>query len=218
MHCAHCLRGDAEAIDQSEKNIDTLLSQVSRIDGITFTGGEPTLNLPIIRYFLEQCKERKIPVCGFYIVTNGKEVADEFLHLLIDWYCYVMECGSDADYNGVALSKDEFHESVPIKNELKLRSLAFFREDKFNTFSKVGLINGGRAVSLVGYQKRALYPSEIEVEDCGDEVYVYGEIALSCKGNILGTCDYSFECEGSYTLCSVAEFSKYIKKKKEKSA
>lgn len=130
-----------------------------------------------------------------------------------------MENGADEYTTGVALSRDEFHEKIPTINELKLRSLAFFREDKFNTFSKGGLINGGRAVSLVGYQKRALYPSEIEIEDCGDEVYVYGEIALSCKGNILDTCDYSFECEDNHTLCSVAEFSQYIKEnEKGKSA
>ena len=40
---------------------------------ISFTGCEPTLNIPLIRYTLNRIQELKIKVYGFDIVTNGKD-------------------------------------------------------------------------------------------------------------------------------------------------
>ena len=42
------------------------------LDGIVFSGGEPSLNLDAIEYTLEVCKKNRIPVDAFYIVTNSK--------------------------------------------------------------------------------------------------------------------------------------------------
>ena len=45
MHCAHCMRGDAQNADISEGKLSKFLSQVNFIGSLTITGGEPTLNV-----------------------------------------------------------------------------------------------------------------------------------------------------------------------------
>ena len=58
MCCAHCLRGEAENIDMQKETIDKVLDLVDKIECVTFSGGEPSLNLPLIQYFLiEQNKK-----------------------------------------------------------------------------------------------------------------------------------------------------------------
>ena len=89
MSCPHCMRGDAQNKDITHEVIDRLFENVSGIGSIVFTGGEPTLNIDAILYVLEVCKKRDIPAESFYLVTNGKEVSDDFLIACIRWYAYV---------------------------------------------------------------------------------------------------------------------------------
>ena len=58
MCCAHCMRGDAQALDMNKDVIDRVIDMVDEIGYVVFTGGEPTLNLEIIRYFYDELKRR----------------------------------------------------------------------------------------------------------------------------------------------------------------
>ena len=85
MCCAHCLRGDAEAVDIQERYIDAFLDSFANagyISSLTFTGGEISLNIPAIRYTLNAVRERNISVGSFYMVTNGKAV-DKMVELAL---------------------------------------------------------------------------------------------------------------------------------------
>ncbi len=58
MCCAHCLRRDAEDIDMEKETVDEILNMVDEIQSVTFTGGEPSLNLPLIQYFFDKADEK----------------------------------------------------------------------------------------------------------------------------------------------------------------
>lgn len=73
MKCAHCLRGEAQKKDIHKKYITKALEDISSIGSLTITGGEPTLNIPAIRFILEELKRLEIPVSNFYIVVNGRK-------------------------------------------------------------------------------------------------------------------------------------------------
>lgn len=79
MACKHCLHGEAENLDISHKTIDNILTPLigQSIGGITFTGGEPSLNVDAIQHTLDFCKKNNISVSSFYVVTNGKRIAIE---------------------------------------------------------------------------------------------------------------------------------------------
>ena len=60
LKCAHCLKGDAQNVDMSVDVIDKLLESVVSIGTLLFTGGEPTMNLQGMKYFLDVMKSKGI--------------------------------------------------------------------------------------------------------------------------------------------------------------
>ena len=72
MGCAHCLRGDAQDVDVSHTIIDEIFNQVDGIGQVTFTGGEPSLNISAIRYFFQRAERTNKMPRSFFVATNGK--------------------------------------------------------------------------------------------------------------------------------------------------
>lgn len=193
MCCAHCLRGEAENVDIQADYYDQLLKHTGWIDQLLFTGGEPSLAVCHIRKFRELCCQYKIPVMGFYVVTNGKEIGMDFLEEMLKWYAYCMACGGDSFMCGVALSKDDFHSSIPEQNEQLLRGLSFFRTDKFNDFKNGYLINLGRARELVSYRTREPFSRTVSVRRDGEEITIDSTVLLTAKGDMIPDCDYEYD-------------------------
>ena len=196
MRCAHCLRGEAEAVDMSKETVDALLDITESIDTITFGSGEPSLNYELIDYFVDECKRRGIPIYGYYVVTNGKVVPDGFLISLIKLHAYVVDCAGEMEICGICLSKDMFHESILKENENKLRALSSFREDKETDFSRDhAIINLGRARSLNAFIKReAPYNCNVEAEIYDDVISFKNSdyLSITVNGDILNACDYEY--------------------------
>jgi hypothetical protein len=206
MACEHCLRGEAQKINIDTKYIDHLLENVSSIGNITFSGGEPSLNVQAIEYTLAACQERDISVGSFYIVTNGKTNALPLAIACLKWYAY---CDCDEDMCGLALSKDMFHDEIDRNNEQILRGLAFFRTDKFTDFNRVKLINTGRAESLSGFDKISADYHDEELSYYGNEEDGYTietMVYLSANGDIRTNCDSAYD-DDSYTIGNLNDSS-----------
>ena len=204
MHCAHCLRGQAENKDLSPAYLHQLLDQTESIGSLTFTGGEPTLNLPIIEETLRYCKKNKIPVYDFYLVTNGKKITSRFLTLMIKWYAYCLECGGDGECSGVALSKDIYHEPINPHNETMLRGLGFYHpEDKQNDYDKYPPLNLGNARYLAQTHE-PLRLDEIDTEREGNNIRITDTtVTLTAEGDLLADCDYEYSDPYSIWICNV---------------
>jgi hypothetical protein len=206
MCCEHCLRGEAENVDLTKEIVDEALKDVKYISTITFSGGEPTLNVPIIQYVLEVCKQKNIDVYNFFVATNGKKVSRNFIMTMLDWYAYVIECGGEPEYCQVALSKDNFHESIDKDNENLLRGLSFFSNESKNTdFSKSYLIAEGRALYLPNTWKKDIrefssIEGEWNVDD--DSIRIEGMTYISANGDVKTDCDLSFDND-DYTIGNV---------------
>lgn len=205
MHCDHCMRGEPQNKDVSRETIETLLQNTKSISDILFTGGEASLNTDAIKYTLESCKKYHIPVYGFYIITNGKEIHNNFLCACIEWYSYVIECGEDTECCGLALSKDMFHESISYENQSKLQAFSFFREDKFTDFDKMPLLNLGRARNILGFTKREKdYDYEPCVSKDINNLYNIDDIiTVTVDGDILSSCDYEYNNTDNIKIGSV---------------
>lgn len=81
MSCIHCLRGEAENVDMTENILQAVLAPISHISTITFTGGEPALQISCMENTLRIVKERGIPVNSGFLATNGLQVTDQFLSI-----------------------------------------------------------------------------------------------------------------------------------------
>ena len=114
MACAHCMRGDAQSIDLATEHIDALLDQTKQIEYLIFTGGEPTLNIEGMRYFLDGCIKRNIKIEYLNLTINGKIATNEMAQLLLDFDDWIAQYSDERYYDGHILlwiSKDKYHDA-----------------------------------------------------------------------------------------------------------
>jgi len=184
MSCRHCLRGKMQPIDMSTTVVDRLLDSVGSIGSITFTGGEPLLNVPIIRYFTDEVMRRAIPLSSFFVVTNGKKVDRDFVDCLIDLYDYV----DDGDkVSRLEISQDQFHEKVEVPKLYK--ALKFFNPDARKENYRI--INSGLArLNRIG--SRVSREGSFSFNDYDKDTISPEMVYISVNGNIIHDCDYSY--------------------------
>lgn len=203
ISCDHCLRGEPINSDLKKEYIDSLLDQTNYIGTVTFTGGEPTLNIPIMEYFLEQCKERGISIDGFYIVTNGIKVPESFVMFCLKMYSYC----SEKEMCRVDVSNDIYHNYEGKYNSELLEGLSFFgkkfEKDGFNYHNGTSLIKQGRSES--GRNNIYTKENEIDIDYFENEMDIY----LNCKGEIINGCDWSYKNQKKHKICDVGELSNY---------
>lgn len=218
MKCAHCLRGNAQNKNMSKETMLQSLRGISYISTVTFGGGEPTLNLDMIWYFIECCRMLDIEVGNFYIVTNGKSYHRELEDVCDALYNFC----TDNEISGLTVSDDEFHREWQPNRSLfeKTRDRYYYGEDiyyseiqKYGELEEIakpyarftdkthkdgqfyGLINMGRA-SENGIWDRELsvYYPDVEVSSSdSEECYVDGEVYITFNGDYIATCDSSYE-------------------------
>lgn len=90
MSCAHCLRGNAQPKDIKPEILENFFAPLSYIQTLTLTGGEPALRPRLMLDVLEICKKYRVQVGSVYIVTNGKQVTDDFLDAIHQWDKYAI--------------------------------------------------------------------------------------------------------------------------------
>ena len=208
MSCAHCLRGDAQNVDINIDLLEPFLENVESITCITFTGGEPTLNVEAIERTLQICKKKNVPVMSFYIVTNGKNVSDRFIHAMLDWtlyctehnpYCTEYECG-------VVVSQDMFHDPIDENNIRKLKALSAYREnEKTVDWKKVHPLRLGRARNLPAAGIECCTPMRYKMnfDWCGENLVVEDTVLISATGEILAECDYEYSEEKDLSIGNI---------------
>lgn len=222
MKCAHCMRGGAQPKDISHQIIDKALRNVDHINEITFTGGEPTLNIDAIEYILKVCKERNISVTNYFIATNGKHITDRFITAMAKWHAYVVmwNDGYQPEVSSVALSKDMFHEDIKKENIYKLMSLqAFDDETKKTDFNRIPPIDIGRAKNIDWLEKRTPCKQKERPYEyssiCGqsdDVIDIEDTVVITCDGDILYECDYAYADAKKYKVGDVYHMSDFIQK------
>lgn len=205
MFCDHCLRGEMENLDQKKEYIDSLLSQVEYISTVTFTGGEPSLNVPIMDYFLQRCKELNVSVGGFYIATNGLKIGEDFVMFCLRMFSYCEE----KDMCQIHVSNDYYHQLEGGYSTELLDGLSFFgrkfEKEGHNYYNDETLIKQGRGE---GFSK-GKYVSYSDVESKSD-LEENTEVYLNCNGDIINGCDLSYDNQEQYVLCHVDNFTEFV--------
>jgi hypothetical protein len=208
LECGHCLRGESKNRKLKRKYIDSLFNQIKNIDYLSFTGGEPSLNIDLIEYTLEVCKEKEVSVNNFYIATNGVNIRSEFAVACLKWYAYCLKF--DGEYSSIEWSNTAYHRDAYAmycyKNNIYpdlfeapaiLKGLSFYRpkyEGSLMNDYMCSLIKEGRAS---GWSK-ARELREDPIKDFLEEGYLELweiDFMLNCHGNILTDCDFSYESQ-----------------------
>ena len=118
MSCEHCFRGKSQNVDIDTKYIDSLLKQTEIIGSLFFTGGEPTLCLDKMQYFIDKLYEKRIPLFEFGFVTNGLIFNNDIVDIIKQYSKLVTLCreiGCEYDMMPkfmnvvIGISLDKFH-------------------------------------------------------------------------------------------------------------
>jgi organic radical activating enzyme len=176
--CKHCFRGEAEQKDITPDVIDDFLLQTEMIGLLHITGGEPTLNLDMMQYFLDQLYKKGVLLMKMTIETNGYENSERFVDLIKQYakmikICHSMDLKKPEIQHliSVSISNDKYHIDEGCQPE---KAYEFYeRELKgyANVFyQKNGLVPVavGRAKSLkesIKMSNYTLYKKRIEILD-----------------------------------------------------
>lgn len=188
-NCEHCLRGPSRNNRMTRETLEKFLSQVSCIYEVTFTGGEVTLYLEPIRWFIDICREKDIYVGGFYIVTNGHKYVPELIELCDEMYydlCY------DNEISGLAISDDPYHRMFQPDNfkDIHLKYRYSYSDDEYyDDKEKPYFRNEDNAKTNMIGEREVQYYEKGEAE----EISNLDMVLLRHNGDLFSSCDLSYE-------------------------
>ena len=203
MDCDHCLRGKCRNVNITHEIIDATLDQFGYIGMLTFTGGEPTLNVEAIEYTVEQIKKRGISIGGFYVVTNAQKFSARLVTALLQLYVI----SDEREMCGLTVSVDEFHDDYDETAYDIYSCLPFFRTDKEHRNYDLGeyLINRGNAeeygIGTRDMDVTMFSPEYAEVYN--DEISFTEYIYINAKGYVFFDCDLSYKMQDELQTINV---------------
>lgn len=213
MGCAHCLRGEAENIDISEAILETVAGTIQP-GAVTFSGGEPSLNVAAIRRYFELAERYGHEPSYFYVATNGKTNQEELAFALLKAYPLMEE----PEMCDLTMSDDPFHDDVDRYKTQIFEGLSFYRPDDNrhprDDFSPNSVLAVGRAADNgLGRNPGPIIANSladiVEWEDDESPALSSGvrinELYISANGNVVDVCDVSYEEIDEYKLCHISE-------------
>lgn len=145
--CLHCMRGDAQNVDLSLEDIDTLFHnedfEIRGINSLVITGGEPTMNSSAIIKIINEIIEQEIALKSFTMVINGRIYKQELADSLNTLYHYSKSCSDNGDFDLIC-SLDQFHKK-PSENNLEAYQKLPFFWGMFRNLPNEDILRIGRA-------------------------------------------------------------------------
>ena len=186
MSCEHCLRGNFQNKNIKPETIEKFIidNDINYISTITFTGGEPSLNTQAIKDFISICKNNNVEIGSFYIATNGKTENMDFLHTLIDLYCFC----TDNECSQVQVSQSDYHQEQNEEWIKKLETLKFV--SKRENIGYKNIISEGKGKKLNEYNGTIDNARKIDIPSL--DLENQEDIYLNVKGDICTSCDLSY--------------------------
>jgi sulfatase maturation enzyme AslB (radical SAM superfamily) len=123
QYCYHKKEKKEMSRETAEKALDFFLPRMPEFPNLYFLGGEPLLNLDLIRHTIEYVEKKSAQIkkkCGYNISTNGSLITPEILDFF-NRYQFTVELSFDGLAQDKARKKDSFRQLVEIIDQtLKL--------------------------------------------------------------------------------------------------
>ncbi len=207
LECEHCLRGDKEFVSIDVKHIEELLKHTASIGMITFSGGEPFLNVHAMEHTIAMLHKYRVYVGEFFIATNGIifERNTKYVRRCISIIVELYALCSENEVSSIRISNTRWHGCNTTERN---RLLAFdFTHLEGKDWISASIIAEGRGHGIYG-ANRTVYNNDPREEPDDLEVY------LNAHGEILFDCNLSYETQDSEGV-SIEEGIKIIKECEE---
>lgn len=216
LHCAHCLRGEAQDKFTSNNIIEKAVDTFSSFSNVTFTGGEPSLNCDGIQHFFEYAEFRnKLPE-SFFVATNGVTNQTKLAHVLLDGYARITKTGYiDDEITALHVSKDQFHDPV---DDSVFRGLSFYQPTghSHTTMLNDTIIPRGRALENgLGNEDQLKYrPKDFDLDvsrtiDGQTDIFV-DTVYVTVNGLCHYDCDLDYNTLDTTAPCRLSNARTYF--------
>ena len=186
LKCLHCLRGNQQKVDIDPNVVCKFLKKnnITQISTLTFTGGEPCLNIPAMKVITDCLVKNKITILCFYMATNGTIFNPDMIAVLSKLYMIT----EDKDNFLIQISNDRYH-TKKIDPRWNIMNFEFKYKDKKDIQN---VICEGRG-SLLNNNGRLIEDDEWVLNE--EKTYIEGTIYINAKGHLLKNCDYSYKTQ-----------------------
>jgi MoaA/NifB/PqqE/SkfB family radical SAM enzyme len=195
IQCAHCLRGPAQSMNMSKETMEKALEGVTHIGTVTFSGGEPSLNVPLIRHFTQYVRDWHIEVDYFYVITNGKIASTSMKEALLELSNWV----NDPESCFLTMSRDQYHRELGYDQYRAMdlyEDLPFFSADARKVNIEMPINEGNAFWNGIGMRDAVLNNPILTRDEMTDAVEcIEGTIYVNAKGDVIPACDFSYESQ-----------------------
>jgi organic radical activating enzyme len=203
--CGHCLRGDAQNLDFDIKHLKNFLSttDVTEIETISFTGGEPFLNPKGMIEIIQLLKKKKISIRGYTIVTNGSIFNLEALGVIANLH----ELCSENYGSKIIVSNSKWHKED--KNRIAFISwdeILLKHKNKFQALNYSANLTDVRMeledgnYHIIINEGRGKNIAESNHNHTHDIFTFYGMTYINADGKVIeSNCNMSYESQESFT-------------------
>lgn len=190
LQCAHCMRGDAQNINMDNAIITILLNKTSDIERLAFTGGEPTLNIEGMDFFLDTMIKNDIHLTKLDIVTNGVLLSEQFIKLLKRYYIWINKSNSPyKKYIWLEISDDKYHQGVNVEKAIN------FYNEHLKDYPNIGI--GTRKVADINIKPLGR-AKNLFADAYQNEIYKLQNIQRKTKIEVL--------TKNNKTFCPIRKF------------
>jgi hypothetical protein len=207
--CPHCLRGDAQSVSIREEYLERLTANIRSVDGLTISGGEPSLAIPELQTLLKYVIDQKITIYEFYLVTNGLENTKSLIDVCNLWYDHLTH--SYGSKFTVAMSNTVHHPEPPDVHKQMLGRTSYGKiGTRQNMFDLGDTIMEGRALQ---HKDKIIFP--VSPLDFGGQGSLKlnkrnrfsGDFYLNVFGQVITESCLSYETQdsGEFTLGHIFE-------------
>lgn len=220
LTCRHCVRGEAQNIDISEKVIDEIFKQINDCRIIMLTGGEPLLVPEKIIYIINKIMDEKMHIINFSFITNGTLLNNGTIKVLealndLNEYCcqlyHDMFTENTLPYIGIGISKDGYHDNDPqravdfLKKYLNKNIIVHTHPDFDLTeedIEREGRAENNDIGEKYHFKKCQLMNHRIMIDA---DACVNCEISIGAKGNVYMNGMYSFDYIDNNSMGSILD-------------
>lgn len=219
--CAHCCRGESQAVDLSKEIIDAFFERnhIINISRLTFSGGEPTLNGEVLEYLVDKIIENNIKVITFVLSINGLNYDEAFVRGLnkLNEYCRKHTLSRRAInrncFGTLFISQSQFHKPALDEVISKFKELPyFFIDNGSREYPLEELLPYGNALknglSIKEQDLSRLLNHDLRINEYeGEEYAVFDYQYICANGNVITDGSVSYDLMDAYSLGNVTEKS-----------
>lgn len=203
--CVHCCKGEPQNVTITPEIIDTMFSQLNRLDHIAIIGGETLLELDMLQYLLESVDKYDLQTKELGIVTNGSILDSRLINILSEF-----TKKDNTRTASIIISNDQYHnESQSDRAYNFYQSLNHGSQIGITKFNDIGysadsrLLYAGRAKKYIDTKVSNLLKTKVAIH--------YPENAIRshqvCIKNNTIECKLALYANGLIGLQTEADYS-----------